>query len=84
MAFLEDKNELKVIAYKRRMVWFEEEFQMKFDSKSEYTEEDKKLANSFFNKMAETLNQCKYEPLLDILVETMNKLLRKYSKLLGD
>lgn len=84
MAFLEDKNEFKEIAYKRKLLWFEEEFQMNFDSKFEYTEEDKELANSLMNNMSETLNQCEYEPLLYVLVETMNKLRKKYLKLLCD
>ena len=84
MAFLEDENELEEIAYKRKLLWFEEEFRMNFDSKFEYNEEDKKLANNLLDRMSETLNQYKYEPLLYVLVETMNKLRKKYSKLLCD
>ncbi len=75
---IDDQNLIKR-EFKEKLLWFEEEFDMIFKSKTyNYTQNDLKLANEILDKLSETINEYRNERLLFDLVSTLNNIERKH------
>ena len=67
------------IEFKKKLRWFEEEFDLIFRNKTHhYTNEDIKLANQLLDRLSETINEYRNEKLLYPLVSTLNNIERKH------
>ena len=72
-----DKSEIKR-EFKQKLYWFEEEFDLLFNGKSIFTEQEKSLANNILNILSETINTYPNEKLLTELVYTLNNIEKKH------
>ena len=77
-----DSDRIQKEEFKEQLKWFEQEFDEIFQNKrSQYTKEDKKLANLLLNRLSETINECNDENLLYDLVSTLNSIEKKHPNL---
>ena len=77
-----DSDRIQKEEFKEHLKWFEQEFDEIFQNKrSQYTKEDKKLANLLLNRLSETINECNDENLLYDLVSTLNSIEKKHPNL---
>lgn len=63
------------------MIWFEEEFDLLFNNKSNLSEQDKTIANQILDILSETINKYPNEKLLTDLVFTLNNIEKKHPQL---
>jgi len=81
LTFLFDTIKSNEEEFKSMMNWFKEEFKVNFGTPNQctvYTPDQQKLYVCLMNKMAETINYYRSEPLLCELVEDLNKITRIY------
>ena len=77
-----DSEKVQKQEFQEHLKWFEKEFDEIFHDKSnDYSEVDKKLANTLLNKLSESINDCKDENLLYDLVSTLNSIEKKHPDL---
>ena len=77
-----DSDRLQKEEFIEQLKWFEQEFDEIFQNKrSQYTKEDKKLANLLLNRLSESINECNDENLLYDLVSTLNSIEKKHPNL---
>ena len=77
-----DSDRLQKEEFIEQLKWFEQEFDEIFQNKrSQYTNEDKKLANLLLNRLSESINECNDENLLYDLVSTLNNIEKKHPNL---
>ena len=77
-----DSDRLQKEEFIEQLKWFEQEFDEIFQNKrSQYTKEDKKLANLLLNRLSESINECNDENLLYDLVSTLNNIEKKHPNL---
>ena len=68
--------------FQQHLYWFETEFDEIFQNTSlNLTEFEKNVANSFLNKLSESINKCQDETLLYDLVSTLNNIEKKHPEL---
>ncbi|MFW9898692.1 MAG: hypothetical protein ACFFDO_05470 [Candidatus Thorarchaeota archaeon] len=58
--------------------WYEEEFDLIFKNKNNYTVKDLQLANLILEKLAKILGICQSEQLMDSLASTINNIKKRY------
>ncbi len=63
------------------MIWFEEEFDLLFNNKSNLSEQDKTIANQILDILSETINKHPNEKLLTDLVFILNNIEKKHPQL---
>jgi hypothetical protein len=71
-------RELKT-EFKQKLRWFEEEFDLIFDSTTHtYSKDDQKLAYKLINKLTDTINEYNDTNLISLLVSTLSAIEKKY------
>lgn len=60
------------------MIWFEEEFDLLFNNKSNLSKQDKIIAHQILDILSETINKYSNEKFLTDLVFTLNKIEKKH------
>ena len=69
------------IEFKRKMKWFEDEFDELFSSKTHnITEKDIEIMNDILDQFSEMINEYRDEGLLFELVNTLNKIEKDHSQ----
>lgn len=86
MSVFDDNLDTIRLEFKKKLSWFEEEFENHFGNKTtNITKEDIKLANTLMDRLSETLNEYAskydYDELLKLLVEKMSQIEDRYPEI---